>query len=55
MKRYEAPAYQWESIEAQDVILASMTITTVGEDTLGNITGAKAQASMSFDDLFGSR
>ena len=55
MRKYETPVYQPEDIEAQEVILASMTVSTVGEGTLGSVTGFKAQASMSFNDLFGSR
>ena len=55
MKKYETPTYQQEGIEAQDVILASFTITAAGEGTLGSVTGLKAQASMSCHDLFGGR
>lgn len=55
MMEYVKPAYEKEGVETSDVILASLGIVSVGEGTLGNITGAKAQVSASFDDLFGTR
>ena len=55
MKQYVKPTYIIENVEACDVILTSMLIEYLGEGTLGGITGNKAQASMSFNDLFGNR
>ena len=55
MKSYIKPSYELENIEAQDVVLASVLVEDLGTGTLGEITGKKVQASMSFDSLFGLR
>ncbi|MBO4983965.1 MAG: hypothetical protein J6D23_07885 [Clostridia bacterium] len=55
MEKYIKPSYIKEYVEACDVILSSMLIEYIGEGSLGGITGNKAQASMSFDALFGNR
>ena len=51
MKGYIKPTYERESIETEDVILSSVTIQAIGEDTLGNITGQKAVASTLFSSI----
>lgn len=55
MIEYVKPTYEKEGVETSDVILASLGINHVGVGTLGNITGAKAEVSASFEDLFGTR
>ena len=55
MIKYVKPTYEAENIESNDVILASPVIELVGEGTLGNITGNKAQISMDYSALFGNR
>ena len=55
MEKYIKPSYTKEYIEVQDIILASASITYLGEGTLGDITGNKGQISMSFADIFGNK
>ena len=53
MIKYVKPTYETEGVEAEDVILTSL-VQLVGEGTLGNITGTKAQVSMDYNALFGN-
>ena len=55
MIKYVKPTYETEGVEVNDVILASALLQFVGEGTLGNITGNKAQISMDYSTLFGNR
>ena len=55
MKKYVKPSYMLEGVEVDDVILSSILVEYIGEGSLGEITGNKAQASMSFENLFGNR
>lgn len=50
--RYEAPIYEKEYVETDDVILASSGIRDEGEGTLGNISGEKGSHESSFWDIF---
>ena len=53
MNKYVKPTYEKETVEVQDVILASLTVEFVGNGTLGKISGVKAAVSMAFDKLLG--
>lgn len=55
MIKYVKPTYEAENVEAQDIVLASAMVQLVGEGTLENITGLKAQVSMDYSSLFGNR
>ena len=55
MEKYIKPSYAAETVEANDVILTSLAVTVVGEGTLGEITGAKGQVAMSYQDIFGNK
>ena len=52
MKEYIKPSYIKEYVEIEDIILASAHVTFVGEGTLGDITGNKAQISMNYTEIF---
>lgn len=51
MIKYVTPSYEKEGIETEDIILTSLTIKAIGEDTLGDITGQKAVVSTLFSNI----
>lgn len=55
MTEYVKPTYNKEGIDTSDIILASLSVAHVGEGTLGNISGAKAEVSTDFNSLFATR
>ena len=55
MTEYVKPVYKKEGIDTSDIILTSLSVVNVGEGTLGNISGAKAEVSTDFDSLFAAR
>ena len=52
MKKYVKPAIEFEGVEANDIILTSISVEEDGTATLGEVSGKKANASMSFEKLF---
>ena len=55
MEKYIKPSYVKEYADVKDIILASAPITYVGEGTLGDITGNKAQVSMNYAEIFDNK
>ena len=56
MKKYIKPSYEMDDVKTEDIILGSIMITGAGVDTLGGITGEKANLTTSFESLmFGLR
>ena len=56
MKKYIQPSYEMEGVKTEDIMLTSIMISSSGSDTLGSITGERANLTTSFEDLlFGLR
>ncbi len=55
MIEYVKPSYDVEDVETKDVVLTSAMVQLVGQGTVGNLTGPKAEMSMDYSSLFGVR
>lgn len=55
MIEYTTPSYEKEGIETNDVIASSAMVQLVGQGTVGNLSGPKAEMSMDYSSLFGVR